>query len=141
MAKVRKFDKFKFLVLIDGFTRAGFQKASGLKETAEITEYREGGSLYPDKDPGLINVDVLTLERGVTDNEDLYNWWKSIREGNDDRRNLAIIQQDRKGNELKRWNVPNCFPSSFQYADMDSTVSEKNIEIMEIAIDEPVEVA
>lgn len=144
MAKKRRFDKFKFLVEIDGFVEAGFQKAGPLKTTVEVSEYREGGSTFPDKDPGLANVDNLVLERGSTESEELYQWFKNILdgvggEGGVDKRNLAIIQQDRAGNEISRWNVYNCFPISFQAGDWDATTSEKNIESVELAIDEPPE--
>ena len=140
MAKKRRFDKFKFLVEIDGFVDAGFQKAGPIKGTIEVSTYREGGSNLPDKDPALVDVENITLERGATDNQEIYDWFKNVAEGINgengvDRRSLAIIQTDRAGEEVERWNVYRAFPVEFEAGDWDATASEKNIRKVVLAYD------
>lgn len=138
----RKYDKFKFLVEIDGFAEAGFMKAGPMKANVETVEYREGGSVFPEKDPGLGNVENLILEKGATDNDDMYKWFDNIvtgavGEGGVDKRNISVVQQDRAGNELERWNNYNVFPVSFQAGDHDASDSNKNIRSIELAIETP----
>lgn len=141
MGKKRRYDKFSFKVEVDGFVDAGFQKCSEIKASMEVVEYREGGSVLPDKDPGLVNTENITLERGATDNLELYEWFKNVATGvggenGVDKRNLAIIQTDRNGNELKRWNIYNAFPIEFSAGDFDATSNEKRIEKLVLAYDE-----
>lgn len=138
----RKYDKFKFIVEIDGFAEAGFMKAGPMKSSVEEVLYREGGSEFPEKDPGIGNVENLILEKGATDNDDMYDWFSNIvtgavGEGGVDKRNISIVQQDRSGNELERWNNYNVFPLSFQAGDHDASDSTKNIRSIELAISTP----
>lgn len=133
----RKYDKFKFLVEIDGFAEAGFMKAGPMKASLEETIYREGGTNFPEKGAGVGNVDNLVLEKGATENDDMYNWFMNTAKGPEDRRNISIVQQDRSGNELERWNNYNVFPLTFQPGDHDADASEKNIRIAELAIEQP----
>lgn len=137
----RKYDKFKFLVEIDGFAEAGFMKAGPMKASVEAVEYREGGSIFPEKDPGIGNVENLILEKGATDNDDMYNWFKDIANGIVNKKNISIVQQDRAGNEIERWNNYNVFPLSFQAGDHDASDSTKNIRSLELAIEIPWEKA
>ena len=80
MADVQTFDpfrSFKFTVQIAGMgaTQVGFQKVSGLKETTDVVEYREGNMpVHKRKLPGLTNYDPITLTRGATNSSYLFDW-------------------------------------------------------------------
>src|SRR3954469_13871898 len=115
---IKSFDKkFKFKVEIDGFQFADFMKCSGLEVEIETVEHREGGSLVPNKSPGLVKFTEITLERGVTSNVDFFTWVSTVvalaaagvgsaATGEIDpvyKRNVDIVQLDRDGSELKRW--------------------------------------
>lgn len=135
--KTSYYDKFAFLVVINGFVRAGFQKADGLEETAEVIEYREGGHLRAHKSPGTINSKDLTLERGETDDNDLYDFWKDVYNyasesggvtDGDYKKDIQVIQIDRKKKIRKTWNVYGCWPSTFSVGDWDADASDKTIE-------------
>jgi phage tail-like protein len=60
---------FKFHVILDGWGAAGelgFQKVSGLKESSDVVEYREGNMMvHKRKLPGLTNYEPVTLTRGA----------------------------------------------------------------------------
>lgn len=135
--KTSYYDKFAFLVLINGIARAGFQKADGLEETAEVIEYREGGHLRAHKSPGTISSKDVTLERGETDDLDLFNFWKYVYEyasesggveDSDYKKDIQIVQIDRKKKIRKTWNVYGCWPSQFSIDDWDADASDKHIE-------------
>lgn len=68
------YGRFKFVVNVDGVESAGFQECSEIAINIEAMEYYEGGCLVPFKEPGLGSVDDVTLQRGMSSDEDLYDW-------------------------------------------------------------------
>lgn len=141
----RSFEKkFKFTIEIDGITHAGFQKCSELAAEAAKIEYREGGALIPNKSPGLVTFDDLTLERGaVASDSDLYNWFTEVVDvaantgliDNDYKRDLDIVLSDRDGTELKRWRVVNAWIQKFTAGAWDNEADEVTMEMVVLTYD------
>jgi len=125
---------FNFWVEWDGIVHAGFQECSGLTATRNVSDYREGTdkSLGKRKVPGLNDYPNITLKRGVTDNQEMWEWHKILQNGETVRRNLSIILADHKGEEKIRWNLENCWPTSWNAPDFNSTSDEVAIETMEL---------
>ena len=67
---------FNFLVEIDGITQAGFQECGGLDSTVAMIEYREGTDRpnHTRKLAGLTSFSAISLKRGITDSDELYQW-------------------------------------------------------------------
>ena len=146
--------KFKFVVEIDGVDSAGFQKCSELSvETAKV-EYYEGGALIPDKSPGRLTFSDVTLERGATEDRDLYNWFLQVAtasagqslatdgagQGSGEpapgyKRNLDIVQLDRDGSVLRRWRLTGCWPMKFTGGEWDNESDENVIESVTLTYD------
>lgn len=140
----RKFHKkFKFVVEIDGFASAGFQKCSELSAEIAKVEYNEGGTLIPDKSPGRVTYTDVTLERGVTVEQDFYDWFVDVADtsantGSIDpayKRTVDIIQQDRDGNALRRWRLFNAWPQKFTAGEWDNDADENTIEMLVLTYD------
>lgn len=122
---------FKFEVEIDGFTRAGFAKVSGLKQSTEVIEYREGGeNETPHKMPGQTSFEALTLERGKSTDEDFLDWSQQIfsldkRDGNqgDDlfRRQVVVHLKDKSGTRVRKWTVSEAWPSEYETGELDAS--------------------
>lgn len=135
--------KFKFIVEEAGLTVAAFQKASELSVEAAKVEYFEGGSVIPDKAPGRLTFTDVTLERGVTLDRDLYDWFLDVANAAADtglnepdfKRTLDIVQQDRLGNELLRWRLVNAWPMKFVAGDWDNEADENVIEQVTLTYD------
>jgi phage tail-like protein len=73
------YKNFKFRVKWDGRYVAGISKVSGLKRTTEIVEHREGGDPSTSrKSPGRSKYEAITLERGVTHDQDFEQWANKI---------------------------------------------------------------
>lgn len=125
---------FNFWVEWDGIVHAGFQECSGLTATRNVSDYREGTdkSLGKRKVPGLNDYGNITLKRGFTDNQEMWEWHKILQNGETVRRNLSIILADHKGEEKIRWNLENCWPTSWNAPDFNSTSDEVAIETMEL---------
>ena len=135
--------KFKFIVEIDGIASAGFQKCSELSVEVANVEYYEGGALIPNKSPGRLKFTDVTLERGATSDEDLFDWLSEVADAAanaglvepDFKRNLDIVQQDRDGSTLRRWRLTGAWPVKFVAGDWDNNADENVIESVTLTYD------
>lgn len=135
--------KFKFLVEVDSVDHAGFQKCSELSVEIANVQYFEGGSLIPNKSPGRLSFPDVTLERGATEDRDLFDWFSDVAitasglgltEPNF-KRNLDIVQQDRDGTTLRRWSLTGAWPVKFVAGEWDNESDENVIESVTLAYD------
>jgi phage tail-like protein len=125
---------FSFLVEIDGIARAAFSEVSGLESETAVVEYRMGGEpTTVRKLPGLTKYANIVLRRGVTKDDELWNWRKAVVDGNVDRRNGSITLLDDSHNEVVRWNFYNGWPSKWEGPALDAKANEVAIETLEIA--------
>ena len=133
---VNWYKKFKFVVEIDGIARAAFTRCSELAVEAANVAHREGGRLQPHNAPGLVTFPEITLERGATDDFDLYNWFKDTFDAGagtglttpDIYRTFDIVQLDRAGNEVERYTVFDAYCRRFAAGDWDNDADEVRIE-------------
>ncbi len=141
----RFFKKFKFVVEIDEVASAGFQKAGPLGVEIGEVVYREGGRLIATKDPGLVNFKDLTLERGVTNDFDLFTWLKQVVDATNNggiglnvpefKRNFDLVQQDRDGSTVARWRGFNAWPKDFDAGEWDNDAEENVIEVVTLSVE------
>jgi phage tail-like protein len=125
---------FNFRVELDNTSVASFREASGLTLTTDPVDYREGTDMWLSvrKLPGLRKYSNITLKRGITTNEDLWDWYKNILNGVDDRRNGAIVLQDEQHNDQLRWEFQNGWITKWEGATMNATSNDVAIESIEI---------
>jgi phage tail-like protein len=133
----RQFDpyaSFNFHLEIDGITRAGFAECTGLNAEANVIEYREGNeSLTTRKLPGLIKHGNVTLKRGVSQDLELFNWFKTVMDGDGDRKDtMSIVLLDEQRNEAVRWNLLNAWPSKYIVPDLKANANEIAFETIEL---------
>jgi len=127
------FRTFNFLVEIDSITRAGFRECSGLDSTTDSTDYREGGDpLTVKKLPGLVKHSAITLKRGMTDDQELYNWRVKAATGQIERHNGSIILLDDTGAEKARWNFKEAWPTKWTGPSFNATGNDVAIETLEL---------
>jgi len=122
LGEVTRFQhKYRFDVQIDDFQHARFQTCSELSVEAAKIEHWEGGSLIPYKEPGRLTFTDVTLERGVTVDRDLYDWFLEVADAvaNTGRvipkfkRDVDIVQYGRNGSVLRRWTLLGAWPVKF----------------------------
>jgi phage tail-like protein len=75
------YKNFKFRVRWDGRYAAGISCIGPLRRSTDVVEHREGGNPSAfHKSPGLTRFDVITLERGLTQDTAFEDWanlvWK-----------------------------------------------------------------
>lgn len=137
------FERFNYVVEVDGVRRAGFMTASELAVEVGKVELREGGRLIPHKKPGVVNYTDVTLARGATEDRELYDWFNAVASfttstgetGDAYKREVDIVQIDRDGSERRRWTLTNAFPIRFKAGDWDATAEEAMMEEVVLTFD------
>ena len=125
---------FNFLVEIDSITVAAFSEVSGLTAETEVIEYRTGAMLGGvRKLAGLTKYTNITLKRGMTQNLELWNWYKNVVDGKTDRRSASIVLLDEAHKEVLRWNVVNAWPRKWDGPALNARHNEIAIETLELA--------
>src|SRR5262245_51342938 len=136
MPGARRHDPYgsaNFLVEIDGRTTAGFHSVTGLDARIEVEEYREGSDRGSRKEPGSVEYGNIVLARGITDDNQLFEWWQSGAGGAVERRDVVIVLLDRRGDAVARWNVFAAWPVRYAVSPFDSGSDDVALEILELA--------
>ena len=126
---------FNFTVDIGAGEELGFSQVEGLSGEIEVIEYREGADRVNTarKLPGLAKYSNVTLRRGITGRTDLFEWWKSVRDGQVQRRNVTITLLDEARQPVVRWLLRNAWPVKIEGPDLNATGNEVAIEALELA--------
>lgn len=128
------YGSYNFYVEWKGIIHAGFKQCSGLDSTQNSGDYREGTDpLTMRKLPGLNTYSNITLQRGITNNDELWKWRQNLMKGTVDRRDISIVLLDQKGEEKIRWNLFHCWPTSWKAPEFDAATDGAAIETLELA--------
>ena len=128
------YSNFNFLVEIDGVASAGFAEADLPSGRIETIEYREGGDKTSGarKLPGRVSYEDVVLRRGLSGRTDLYDWWRAVRDGAPDRRNVAIVLLDEARDPVQRWLLRDAWPTRLAFSRLDGLGNETAIETLEL---------
>ena len=113
MSDDSKLRAYLFTVEIDGIETARFQKCEGLEAETYVYEVEKGGLNHTTrKFRGRTRFPNLILEKGITENDSLFNWFKEtcLENRKLERKNGSVVLKDTEGNEVKRWNFFRAFP-------------------------------
>ena len=113
MADDKRISAYLFAVEIDGIETARFQKCEGLEAETSVYEIEEGGfTTATHKFPGRTRYSNLILEKGITENDELFSWYRqaALEDKAMERKNGSVILKDAQNNEIKRWNFFRAFP-------------------------------
>ena len=127
------FASFNFKLEIEGITVAGFSEVTGLNQESNVIDYREGQEpITPRKLPGLNKFGNITLKRGISPDLSVYNWRKTVADGDIERRNASVVLHNEKHEEVVRWNLVNAWPSKYVGPDLKANANEVAIESIEL---------
>jgi len=94
---------------ISGVASARFTSCTRLESRSEVLETYTSGSLYPNKEPGLVRTTELTCTKPLdaTTYVAFSNWRRSVEQGTVDRRSASYIFRDlnQGGQEVFRFNI------------------------------------
>jgi len=125
-----------FAVEIDGIETAKFSKCDGLEAETYIYEVVEGGlNTNTHKFFGRTRFPNLVLENGVTENNDLFNWYKKTCMSDEkvERKDGSIILYNTANEEIKRWNFYRGIPCRWVGPKLGYDVNGIAVEKIEIA--------
>lgn len=134
----------QFIFEVDGVQIGAFTEVSGLQveiEQGDTESIKEGGqNEYIHKLPGRMKWPNLVLKRGVTADNNLFDWFKKSSgegfEGNQrslDRTLAALAMVDGQGEVLRAWVFYDAFPVKWTGPKFAATSSELATEELEIA--------
>jgi phage tail-like protein len=126
---------YNFSVELDGITRAGFRECSGLENSQNAGEYREGTdkNLSVRKLPGLVTHSDITLSRGITSDSKLWEWREKAMKGNVERHDISITLLDDVGNAKVTWNLFDCWPRQWTGPSLNATADDLAVEQLVLA--------
>jgi phage tail-like protein len=129
------YTNFNFVVDIGAGDDLGFSEVDLPGGEIEVIEYREGSDRVSTarKLPGLAKYANVALKRGVTGRLDLFDWWKAIRDGVPERRNVTITLLDEQRNPVQSWRLRNAWPTKLDYSTLQGRGNEVVIETLELA--------
>ena len=138
-------DNHLFELRVEGVTHARFTKCSAIAWEFEEITYRESMSATPAaKDPGLLNYDDVTLERGAVSNDsDLYDWSElvinaatNVGAANPDaKKTVDLVIKDRSGRTQLTWRLHNAWPKRTETGGWDAEGSSKTIDKTTLTFD------
>jgi phage tail-like protein len=136
------YKNFKFRVKWDGKYVAGISKVGALKKEVTPVEHRNGGDpSHVRKSPGQIKFDPITLERGVTHDQEFEKWANKVWNFGsglgaevslkDFRKDIIIEVYNEAGQLAIAYKVYRCWVSNFQaLPDLDASANAIAIETM-----------
>lgn len=124
---------YTFQISMDGVQMdAPFTQVAGLHMEQEIIEYQDGDDPLTRKRPGRVKYGLIKFVRAWSAESTLNDWLESARVGigQYERRNISIIlSAGTPSQEIKRWNLFECFPESWKLAplvtDGQTTLTEE----------------
>jgi phage tail-like protein len=87
-----------------------FDEMVGIGTETEVVEIRPDDLSVILKRPGRTRWGNITLERGYTATDDLWEWRRQIEAGVADLRAMSIRIDDAAGNPVAQWNFENAWP-------------------------------
>jgi phage tail-like protein len=125
---------YNFKVELDSIVVAGFSDVSGLQAEIEVQDYREGGlNEYIHRFAGPVKYSSnLVLKRGITDNTELWSWYKQVLQGRVQRKMVNVVLLNSKGEQSRNWQLQNAYPVKWTGPDMKASASEVAIESLEL---------
>ena len=130
---------FRFSVQIDGIDEAVFSECSLPSMEVEVLEHKEGGyNAGVHQLPGRVKSGRITLRRGVTQSNELLEWYGDIAKGELEKaqRQISVVMYDSTLSEVMRWNFDRAYPVKWTAPTFKTSDSAIAIETLELAFSE-----
>lgn len=134
------YKSFRFLVYFGTSTSpvAAVSKVTSLKRSSEVIEYKGGGDPVIRKGLGRTKYEPITLERGLTQDQDFLTWanYAQVLDKGSASQSLANLRKEiridllnEEGQPVWRFNVHRCWVSEYQaLPDLDAGANAVAIE-------------
>jgi phage tail-like protein len=128
---------YNFKLEIQGVTEGHFTECDGLGIGVEAIAYREGGaSQVMRRLPGPVRYGDVTLRYGLSNSNELWQWFLTAVKGTVERKNVSVVMLDADGStEVVRWNILNSWISEWRGAKLDAKGKEVAIETLTLVFE------
>ena len=124
---------YNFVVEVEGLQIGGFTEVTGLSSEIELEQYQEGGANdYIHKFPKKTTYPNLVLSRGLTNDDELWQWYQEASQGRIKTKNGTITLRDSQGKEVMWWNFKRAYPVKWEGPKFDASSNEIAIERIEL---------
>ena len=129
------YPNFNFAVDIGGGGEIAFAEVELPSAEIDVIEYREGADRTNAirKLPGRVRYGNVVLRRGIDGGLDLWNWFKAVRDGQLERRNVTITLLDESRAPVQQWRLRDAWPTKYDPSDLNAKGNEVAIELLELA--------
>ncbi|MEV0290695.1 phage tail protein [Kribbella sp. NPDC050820] len=135
-ARIDPYTAFNFTLTIDGVQVGGFSEISGVNNENDKIDYREGAEgPTVRKLPGLKKFGDITLKRGYTTDDALWQWRKTVLDGKTVRHDGAIQLNDESNNKALRWEFTAAWPSKYSAPAFNAKTNEVAIEELVLQVE------
>lgn len=113
-----------FRLEIDEIEVAAFESCSEFEKESGLSEQREGGNKdVASKKDGIRNLTPITLVRGASNDQALYNWYREVEDfgSRAAERNASIVQLNPDGSARSRINLKRAWPGKWKRGPWDAT--------------------
>jgi phage tail-like protein len=118
---------------VDVAISGGFSECTGLEGTLQVEEYPEGGeNRYVHKFPTRMTYSNITLKRGITFSQDLWQWHSDYVKGKGKRLDGLIALLDQERNPVRHWAFRRGLPLKWIGPTFHATQNTVAIESLEI---------
>jgi phage tail-like protein len=126
--------RFSLSIEIDNVQEAGFSEVSGLEAEVDIFEYQEGGvNGFTHKLAGPAKFPNVTLKRGITHSNGLWEWFSKVAQGKIERKNLSVVLHNQAGDQVRRWDLTQAYPVKWVGPGLKADENATSIETLELA--------
>ncbi len=132
------FRTFNFRLEIDDIPVAAFSDVGGLQSDGDVADYRTGMDipLTLRRIPGLRKFGPITLKRGMVSDTTLWDWYRNIVNGKQDRRNGTVVLMDEQRNDVLRWHFESGWPNKMSASDLKASGNEVAVESIELIVED-----
>ena len=130
----------RFVFTVDGLTIGAFTEVSGLSVQIDVEEVPEGGqNQFVHKLPGRMKWPNLVLKRGITNSDNLFEWFQ-LSSGDGfagqknalERRNGAVSLVDAKGQAVRTWRFMQAYPVKWTGPRFSASSRDLAVEELEV---------
>lgn len=124
---------YRFVVEIDSVIAGGFNEVTGLERAVETQEYDEGGvNSHTHQLWSGENQSNLTLKRGLTDADTLWEWVRRSASSPVDRKTVILFLLDSTGALSCGWSFSGAYPVTWSGPSLSADSADVAIEELEL---------
>ncbi len=134
--KTDPYMSYRFKVEIEGIISVGASEVTGLQLETETETYEEGGvNNFVHILPKRTKYQHIILKRGITDMDDIWNWYMKVVSGIFERKSGAIILMDvsHPGKDLWHWDFKEAYPVKWTGPELRTDSNTVAFETIELA--------